>query len=153
MAWTYANWQTASISKVITAVSTSAGTITVAGHQLDLVATGDRVAIDAGANAGTYTVSGVSYAPDATVVTLSPKPASATVSGNLVLGPNARTRVANLRQHHAEVSAQISASIGADGVSSSSETLRSYLIELQRCLSREQRAAGGLFLAGRLRDA
>jgi hypothetical protein len=154
MAWSYAAWQTLTTSVAITAVSIAAQTFTVATDQRSQVRVGDSLAVDTGANKGTYAVTAINYAPDNTVVTVSPAPASAVVAGNLVFGPSLSTQLANLRGHHAEVSAAISASVSADGTSVNSDTLRTYLKEIvQPELSKRERAAGGMFMAGNLRDA
>lgn len=151
MAWTYANWQTATASAAITAVDQAAKTFTVSGFKLDRVKAGDYLAVDTGANAGTYIVVAVAYSPDATVVTVGTAPPSATVAGNLVFGATPTTRLYFLRQHHAEVAAAISASVSADGVSHNSETLRQYLASVESSIFRAQRQIGGMFVAGRLR--
>ena len=152
MAWLYSSWQTLTATAAITAVSLSAGSFTVAGFKLDQARIGDRVAVDAGANLGSYTVAAITYAPDNTVVTVTPVPASATVAGNLVFGPSNSTMLANLRLHHAEVSAAISASVGSDGTTLNTDGLLNYLRQVvQPELAKRERALGGMFMAGQLK--
>ena len=117
MAWSYADWQTKSTTVAITAVSTTAGTFTVALDQTAQVRAGDRLSVDAGANIGSYTVGAVAYAHNVTTVSVSPLPSSAVVAGNLVFGPYSSTMLANLRLHYAEVSNAISQSVSANGTS------------------------------------
>jgi hypothetical protein len=152
MAWAYSAWQTLSTAAAITAVSTSAGTFTVALDQTANAKPGERISVDTGANKGSYTVTSVSYAPDNTVVYVTPSPASAVVAGNLVFGPSGSTMLANLRLHHAEVSAAISAAVSADGTSVNSQTLLDYLRSVVSPeLSAQERAIGGMFAAGQLK--
>lgn len=152
MAWTYAAWQTLTSTAAITAVSIASSSFTVAFDQTKVVRIGDRIAVSAGANIGNYTVSSVTYTPDSTVVIVSPAPASATVAGNLVFGPSSSTMLANLRLHHAEVSAAISASVGDDGTSVNTDTLLNYLRNIiQPELSKRERMLGGMFMSGNLR--
>lgn len=153
MAWIYSGWQTATSISAITAVSTSAGTFTVSFDQLALVRPGDRVSVSAGANIGKYTVTAVAYAPDSTVVSVSPAPSSAAVTGNLVFGPSNSTMLDNLRKHHAEVSAAISANVGSNGTSLDTSTLLDYLRNVvQPELARRERILGGMFMVGQLKD-
>jgi hypothetical protein len=152
MAWSYSAWQTLTATAAITAVSIAAATFTVAADQTAQVRVGDRLVVDTGPNKGSYTVGAVAYAPDNTVVTVSPAPASATVSGNLVFGPSNSTMLANLRLHHAEVSAAISASVTADGTSVNTDGLLNYLRNVvQPELAKRERALGGMFMAGQLK--
>lgn len=152
MAWVYSSWQTATSISAITAVSPSAGTYTVAFDQLSLVRPGDRISVSAGANIGKYTVTAVSYAPDSTVVSVTPAPASAVVAGNLVFGPTASTQLDNLRKHHAEVSAAISANVGSNGTSIDTGVLLDYLKNFVNPeLMKLQRSLGGMFMIGALK--
>lgn len=152
MAWTYADWQTKTTSVPIIAVATATGTFSLSGDQTAQCRVGDRTAVDTGANIGTYTVSAIAYAPNTTVVTVTPAPASATVTGNLVFGPSNATMLAYLRLHHAEVSQAISAGVSSDGTSINTDTLLQYLRNVvQPELSKRERALGGMFMAGQLK--
>lgn len=150
MAWTYANWRTATVSAAITAVSTSLRTFSVSTDRRDLAIPGDRIKVDAGANIGTYDVVGVAYTPDTTTFTVSGVPASAVVAGNIVFGPSASSRLSQLKLHHAEVSARIDAAMAADGVSSSTDTLLRYLSIVESALAAEQRAVRGYWAVGQV---
>jgi hypothetical protein len=153
MAWIYSGWQTATAAVVITAVSTASGTFTSSTDQTHLVRPGDRVAVNSGANIGRYTVTAVSYAPDSTVVSVTPAPTSAVVAGSLVFGPSNSTMLDNLRKHHAEVSAAISAAVGSNGTSIDTSVLLDYLKNVVRPeMNKIERVMGGMFMAGQLRD-
>jgi hypothetical protein len=152
MAWAYAAWQTLTATSAITAVSIPASAITVALDQTNLVRVGDRIAVSSGPNIGKYTVGGVVYLPDSTTITISPAPASATVTGNLIFGPTNSTMLDNLRKHHAEVSAAISANVGSNGTSIDTGTLLEYLRNVvQPELAKLERILGGMFMAGQLK--
>jgi ABC-type ATPase with predicted acetyltransferase domain len=153
MAWVYSGWQTATAAVVITAVSTASGTFTLSTDQTYLVRAGDRVAVNSGANIGRYTVTAVNYAPDSTVVSVTPAPASAVVAGSVVFGPSNSTMLDNLRKHHAEVSAAISAAVGSNGTSIDTSVLLDYLKNVVRPeMNKIERIMGGMFMAGQLRD-
>ena len=153
MAWVYSGWQTATAAVVITAVSTASGTFTLSTDQTHLVRAGDRVAVNSGANIGKYTVTAVSYAPDSTVVSVTPAPVSAVVAGSVVFGPSNSTMLDNLRKHHAEVSAAISAAVGSNGTSIDTSVLLDYLKNVVRPeMNKIERVMGGMFMAGQLRD-
>ena len=152
MAWSYSAWQTMTTTAAIAAVSTSAATFTVAGDQTSLARVGDRLPVDTGANKGSYTITAISYTPDNTVFTVTPAPASAVVAGNLIFGPSLSTMLVNLRLHHAEVSAAISAAVSADGTSVNSQTLLDYLRNVVAPeLAKRERARDGMFMAGQLK--
>ena len=153
MAWIYSGWQTATSAVVITAVSPASGTLTLSTDQTHLVRAGDRVAVNSGANIGKYTVTAVSYAPDSTIVSVTPAPASAVVAGSLVFGPSNSTMLDNLRKHHTEVSAAISAAVGSNGTSIDTSVLLDYLKNVVRPeMNKIERVMGGMFMAGQLRD-
>lgn len=150
MAWTAADYQTYQYSNAITAVSQALRQISVATDILAKIAVGDRVAIDTGANAGSYPVAALSYSPDTTVVTVGYALPSATVAGNLRIGPNDRTRLLRLDDHIAEVTAQISANVSSDGTSVSTDGLVNYLASLRAERLRLTGAARGKLTRGRL---
>ncbi len=152
MAWTYSNWMTAATAYAVAGVSTSAKTFTVAGDARAFVAPGDRIAVTGSTgNNGTYTVSSVSYAPNSTTITVEVAPANATPDGSIALGPSARTQLANLRLHHAEVAARISESVQSTGTSINTADIRQYLADIVMPeLRRLERAAGGILTRGRL---
>jgi hypothetical protein len=150
MVWTAADYQTYQYSLPITAVSQAARTVSVATDILQKAAVGDRTAISGSANAGSYTIAGLTYAPDTTILTLGYDLPSAVVAGNLLLGPNDRTRVARLDEHIVEVTAQISASVSSDGTSLNSDTLQRYLADLRAERLRLSGAARGKLTRGRL---
>lgn len=152
MAWAYSAWQTLTATSAITAVSVGGSSVTVQFDQTLLARNGDRVSISSGPNIGKYSVAAVIYAPDSTVITLSPAPASATVTGNLIFGPSNSTMLDNLRKHHAEVSAAISANVGSNGTSLDTSTLLDYLKNVvQPELAKLERILGGMFMAGQLK--
>lgn len=150
MAWSAADYQTYQYSLAITAVGQAARTLSVATDILAKAIVGDRVAVSTGGNKGSYTVAALAYSPDTTVVTVGYALPSAVVEGNLLLGPNDRTRVARLDEHIAEVTAQISASVSSDGTSLSSDTLQRYLEALRAERLRLSGAARGKLTRGRL---
>lgn len=152
MAWTYANWLTATVTAAITAVDTTARSFAVATDRRALVRVGDRIAVDTGANTGSYDVAAVTYAPNATVLTVGAAIASAVVAGNAVFGVTGSTKLYHMRLHVAEVSAEIQAAVAANGVSHNSQVLNDYLKHLMAELRRAERSAsGGIMITGRLR--
>lgn len=151
MAYSFANWRSASSTHAITAVDVAARTVSVSGDVRKLVRVGGQLSVDAGANVGTYDVAGVIYAPNASVITLSVAPASATVAGNVVLGPDDRTRAHFLRLHLDEVAAQIKPSVGSDGVTYAAGGLNDYYKSLEQQWLSLSRRSSGLYVYGRLR--
>lgn len=150
MAWTAADYQTYQYTLPITAVSQSARTFSVATDVLAKVAVGERVTVDTGANKGSYTVAALAYSPDTTVVTVGYDLPSAVIAGNLLLGPNDRTRLARLDDHIAEVTAQIGANVSSDGTSISNDVLANYLAKLREERLRLSGATRGKLTRGRL---
>lgn len=141
MAWTYHDWASRQDVATATGVDVGANQITFSGDLLPLVKPGDRVSYssDTGGGNGSYVVQSVAYTPDATTITFTYAPTGASGDGTVVLPVTNASKLKYIRLHIAEVTAQMTQNVSADGVSIASGALQPYLDGL---ISMERRLNG-----------